>query len=381
MYCSIIKGCMPMDNKSGLSGRRKFLKVTGGLVTVGTAGLAGCSGNGGDSGGSGDSGGDSGGSSGDSGGSSGDSSGDSGGSDYPARELTWINGGSAGGGFDQYSQATSRYLPSHLPNDVDITVQTMGSWTQGNAQIYNADPDGYTVGIVNTPGNIVTQVLQDPPWDLTELRWFGRIARSVYTMGVAADSDYQSWEDLRDLDRPARFATTGQGTSTLSTILGATALGIDLELVTGYAGTPEMVTGVLRGDADALQAPSTTTPMANAINEGEVRPILHYGEELSGILEENAPDITTVIEAGYPELAGQANLQRSCAAPPETPDDILGTLETALDDAVHSDEYQTWAADQGRPIDYANAQETTEAVQGSLEFVQENQDVFDQYLG
>lgn len=339
----------------GLTERRKFIKLTCGAVTTGMLGLAGCSGSGGDSNG--------------------------GGSDYPSREITWINGGSAGGGFDQYSQGMSQYLPSHLPNEVNITVQTMGSWTQGNAEIYNAKPDGYTFGIVNTPGNIVTQVLQDTPWDLTELTWLGRLAQTVYTMGVAADSDFESWQNLRDLDRPVRMATTGQGTSTLSTILGATALEFDLELVTGYAGTPEMVTGVLRGDADALQIPSTTTPMANAISEGEIRPILHYGKELSTVLQENAPDVPTVHDAGFPELEGQANLQRSVGGPPELSDDIANTLESSIKETVESEEFRSWSEEQGRPIAYASAEETTQSVEDSLSFIQDNADLFEQYLG
>jgi tripartite-type tricarboxylate transporter receptor subunit TctC len=339
-----------------MADRRGFLKLTGGAAAAGTFGLAGCTGGGGGDGGDG-----------------GDEF-----SDYPSQEVQWKNGGSSGGGFDQYSRAIAQFMPNNLPGDGDIVVQTMGSWTQANSQIYRADPDGYTLGIVNIPGNIVTQVLQDPPWDLTELSWFGRVARSVYAMGVASDGPVSSWEDLKDLGRPARFATTGQGTSTLSTILGATALGIDFELVTGYAGSPEMVTGLLRGDADALQLPATTTPMANAIEEGEVTPVLYYGEDPTefGL----SSDVPTVSDAGQPELEGQANLQRSVAAPPGASDALVSFLESAFQETVQSDEFTSWAEEQGRPVSWTGAEEISTAVTEAVSFIEDNADVFDQYL-
>lgn len=332
--------------------RRSFIKITGGAVTVGTTGLAGCL----------------------EGGSDGNES------NYPSQEITFINGGSAGGGFDQYAQATAKYLPNHLPNEVSITNETMGSWTQGNAELYNAQPDGHTIGMSNIPGNLQTQILQDPPWNLTELEWLGRLGRTVYTMGVAADSDFRSWQDLRDLDRPTKFTTTGQGTSMLSTILGATALEFDFEIVTGYAGTPEQVTGVLRGDADAIQIPATTTPMQNAIREGEIRPVLHYSSELPEILQNHDDEVPTVEDVGHPELEGQANLQRSIAAPPDTPDDIVSTLEQAIDDMAHSDEFVSWGEEQGQPVDHTGANETAQAVDDSHSFIRDNRDLIEEYL-
>jgi tripartite-type tricarboxylate transporter receptor subunit TctC len=197
-------------------------------------------------------------------------------------------------------------------------------------------------------------------------------------MGVASDGPIEQWEDLAELERPARFATTGQGTSTLSTILGATALEIDFELVTGYAGSPEMVTGLLRGDADALQLPATTTPMANAIEQGEVTPILYYGEDPTefGL----SADVPTVADAGQPELEGQANLQRSVTAPPGAPDELISLLEESFRETVQSDEFTSWAEEQGRPVDWAGAEEITAAVNDSLSFIQDNADVFSQYL-
>lgn len=347
--------------------RRRFLQTTG---VVATGFVAGCLGNGGDDG---DGGGD----------GPTETPGDhtatdtptEAAADFPSQDITWFNGGSSGGGFDQYSRGVAQFLPEHLPNEVEVLVQTMGSWTQANSQINRADPDGHTVGIVNVPGNVTTQVLQDRPWDLTEFSWIARLARSIYLMCVPADSAFESVEDLQNADRTLKFASTGSGTSMLSTILGGTALGLDFDLVTGYQGSPEMVTATLRGDTDAVQLPATTDPIVAALEQGELRPLLYYGTDPP----DSISGVTTVADAGYPELEGQANLQRLVGGPPDIPDERVSVIESGIQDTLESDAFLEWAEQQGRPVDFAGADETAQAVSDAVTFVQENRDVFEEF--
>jgi tripartite-type tricarboxylate transporter receptor subunit TctC len=58
------------------------------------------------------------------------------------------------------------------------------------------------------------------------------------------------------------------------------------------------------------------------------------------------PDVPTIKEAGYPDLAALA-VPWIIVAPPGTPEDRLGVIRTALRKVVESKEFIDWATDAG----------------------------------
>lgn len=364
------------DSNKRLPNRRRFLQLTGGTALATT--LAGCSSNGGSGSDGGDGGGmDGGGSDGGSDGGSGSGDGSDGGSSFPSKNLTWIVPYSTGGGFDTYSRGMAEYMPKHLPTDVNIVVQNISGagGRQGATKIYRADPDGYTFGIFNIPGMVASQIVMETEYDLANVSWIGRIARSVYMLAVPADSPYETVEDLQNADE-IKFAVTGPGsTSYLSAIIAANAMDIPATFVTGYSGSQESVAAALRGDVDAVQYPTSTPSIRNPIEDGDMRAIVYYAEdppEWSGAISTQ--------EAGYPDLAGQVNLQRCVGGPPEIPDGPLNTLRSAFEDTVTSDEFSQWAEDQGRPLDYASGAETGEIISNAQSTFEDYRDLLEEKL-
>jgi tripartite-type tricarboxylate transporter receptor subunit TctC len=356
------------------TGRRRFLRLTGGAAIATT--LAGCSGDGG-SGGDGGDGGSGDGGSGD-GGDGGSGDGGDGGSNFPNQEITWIVPYSTGGGFDTYSRGLAQYMPEYLPNDVNVVVQNQpgAGGRQGATQIYRADPNGYTFGIFNIPGMVASQIVQDTEYNLSEISWIGRVARSVYMLVVPASSEFETIEDLQNADEVS-FAVTGPGsTSYLSAIIAANAMDISAEFVTGYSGSQESVAAALRGDVDAVQYPTSTPSIRNPIQEGDMRPIVYYAEEAP----EWASAATPVTETDYADLAGQVNLQRCIGGPPEISEGRLNTLRTAFEETVTSDEFAQWAEDQGRPLDYASGAETGEIISNAQSTFEDYRDLLEERL-
>jgi len=45
---------------------------------------------------------------------------------------------------------------------------------RGTGQLYNADPDGYTIGGFNPPSTPVSAMVNPPEFDMTELEGIGR---------------------------------------------------------------------------------------------------------------------------------------------------------------------------------------------------------------
>lgn len=344
--------------------RRRFLRLTGGAALATT--LAGCSGDGGSGdGGSGD-------------GGSGSDGGSGGGSNFPNEEITWIVPYSTGGGFDTYSRGLAQFMPDHLPNDVNIVVQNRpgAGGRQGATEIYRADPDGYTFGIFNIPGMVASQIVMDTSYNLSEISWIGRVARSVYMLVVPSSSEYETIEDLQNADE-VKFAVTGPGsTSYLSAIIAANAMDIPATFVTGYSGSQESVAAALRGDVDAVQYPTSTPSIRNPIQEGDMRPIVYYADEPP----EWASAATAVTDTDYSDLAGQVNLQRCIGGPPEVPEERLSVLRSAFEETVTSDEFAQWAEDQGRPLDYASGAETGEIISNAQSTFESYRDLLEERL-
>lgn len=346
---------MAYDSKQ-TAGRRRFLQLTGGTALATT--LAGCSGgSGGDSGRS--------------------SSGSGGGSSFPSKEITWIVPYSTGGGFDTYSRGLAEYMPKHLSNDVNIVVQNISGagGRQGATKIYRAEPDGYTMGIFNIPGMVASQIVMETEYNLSKVSWVGRVARSVYMLAVPADSPYKTVEDLQNADE-VKFAVTGPGsTSYLSAIIAANAMDIPAKFVTGYGGSQESVAAALRGDVDAVQYPTSTPSIKNPIQEGDMRAIVYYAED-----PPDWTDAVSIHDAGYPDLAGQVNLQRCVGAPPGVSEGPLSTLRSAFEETVTSDEFAQWAEDQGRPLDYASGSETSKIISNAQSTFEEYRDLLEKRL-
>lgn len=324
--------------------RRTFLATTGGAAA--SALVAGCLGGGG------------------------------GGGDFPSDDITWVVPYSPGGGFDTYSRGLAEFMPEHLPGDASIVVQNQpgaGGRTGAN-EIYRSDPDGYTIGIWNMPGMVASQIVLDTEYDVSQVSWIGRVARSIYMMAVPSDSPHQSLEDMQNASEPVKFAVTGPGsTSFLSVIIATSVMGIETEFVTGYEGSQESVAAALRGDVDAVQYPYPSPSIKSPVEDGDMTPIIVYSREPP----EYATDTLTADEAGFEDLIGQVNLQRLVGGPPDVPDERVGVLEGALLDTLNSDEFAQWAEEQGRPIDPEGSQATADAVATAQESFAQYRDLIE----
>lgn len=346
--------------------RRRVLRTGAALTTAGL--FAGCSG---DDGGGTDGG--------DNATDGGDGSGDGGsGDDFPSQEITWIVPYSTGGGFDTYSRGLAEFMPKHLPNEPDIVVQniTGAGGRRGANKISRADPDGYTVGIWNIPGFVVSQLVLDTEYDLNEVSWIGRVAQSKYMLVVNADSEYESLEDLQNADE-VRFSQTGPGaTGWIMDIVVSKETGINNKEVTGYEGSQEQAAALLRGDVDAFVMTMSSPSIQEPVEQGDFRPIMAISEEPP----EWAPDAPTAPELDYPDLANQG-LHRLIGGPPGIEDAKLDVLTEGLVDVAESQEMKEWAENQGRPLAPLDRTETSDLVESLFETYSKYEDTFKEELG
>lgn len=230
-------------------------------------------------------------------------------------------------------------MPKHLPKEVPIVIKNTpgaGGRTGTNA-LYRSKPDGYTIGILNIQGLIVSEMVMETKYDLSKFVYLGRVATDTYLAVVPKDSPYRSLGDLQKAEKPLRLGLTGKGSSAwVVNTIACSVMEIPTAPVTGYPGTSDIIAGALRGELDIIIRPvSTELPY---IESGDFVPIFVIAHERN----ESVPDVPTVKELGYPEIAG-LGLPRFVAAPPGTPKEIADILEKALQDTLHDESFIAWA--------------------------------------
>lgn len=300
-----------------------------------------------------------------------------GGDEYPSDDITWIVPFGAGGGYDAYSRAIGQYLPNHLPNDADIIVENRpgGGSRTGTQAVWRADPDGYTIGMIDTIGNAAYQSVIEPDfddYDITEFSYFGTAAWEPYGFWTAWDSDYETVEDLQNADQ-IRMATSGLGSAASNSGVVANAvMEIPSRNVFGYDGTAESMTAVIRGDADIV--PVNPSSARSAYEDQELRPIVVFDDEPI----EWASESQAAGELGYDAVVAVGRFERALGAPPETEQDIIDTLEEAWLNLVEDEQFQQWSEENNRPILPKNAQETEQTTSDAVETFRQYSDIFEE---
>lgn len=284
---------------------------------------------------------------------------------FPDEDVSIVIPYSPGGGFDRAVRAFAPHFQEHLGGDVTVLPRNVpgAGGRRGTTSVYRADPDGYTLGIINLPGFALPRILGEPAeYDLREMSWIGRLEAQNYVLLVASDSDIKTIEDLKQLDE-ITFTSTGYGSTVLAaTQIVASALGLQTKdpiYLAGYSGTSDSLVGLVRGDGHAGMAPISSA--AKYIEAGDLRAL--------GVTGESSPleGVPTFAEAGYPELTA-LNLQRALAGPPGMSEELLETLRAAFTKTVNDPEFLEAAKKARMDVAPLDGEATAEAIREAFEF-------------
>ena len=218
-------------------------------------------------------------------------------SSYPERPITLIVPWGAGGGTDAVGRVMASLLQEELGQPVNVVNRTGGSGVVGHSAIANAEPDGYTIGIVTIEIDMMH-------WQgLTDLTHedFDVLAMVNADPGgvmVSADSEHESLEQLLEAIRTEPKGTfkgsgTGQG-GIWHLGLAGWLLSEDLppDQVTWVPseGAAPGLTDMVAGGVDIVPS---SLPEGRAMIEAErVRPLAAMAEERLELF----PDVPTLSE-------------------------------------------------------------------------------------
>ena len=275
--------------------------------------------------------------------------------EWPERPVTIIVPAGAGGGTDATGRLLAAQLKEIFGQNFNVVNQGQGGGVVGITNIVQAEPDGYTIGVLYNFAHYKELGQAD-----FEVESFTPIAQYNFDpagFNVKADSEYNNISEALDAikaDPEAFNIACGGGCGGSWPLAIATLMhdwGIDL-------GRVNMIPG--EGAAAALQelaaggvdvVPSSVPEAGALIGAGKVRGLAVFGTERLAAF----PNIPTLQEeTGLDFLAGA---WRGVVAPAGLPQDIASKLETALKDIYESEEFQTAMKSRGFGLTWRDSSE------------------------
>ena len=250
---------------------------------------------------------------------------------FPTKPINWLVPYAPGGAFDLHSRAAAGGLRKHLGVPVVIKNVPGAGGVIGWNMLWASEPDGHTVGIVNLPGAIVTELFgkPKPQYRLRNFSWVGRVSEGPYMWVAGVNTPYRSLEHLRQA-REVLITDTGVGsTAQVLSALTAEVMGFRHRFILGYPGAPAATAAILRGEGEGRAIPMDSSALMRFVHEGQMIPLWIYADKR----DPEFPNVPTVAELGYPELA-VFSLQRVVAAPPGVPKDRVSILQMAFAEAL-----------------------------------------------
>ena len=264
--------------------------------------------------------------------------------DYPKNAIQIICPYSAGGNTDLMARIIEMKLPEYLPNSVSIATVNVpgGSYIPGMTEVYTAEPDGYTIAcIAGSPLSIVP-AMGETEYTHDSFTAIAMITSFANVIAVKADSPINTAQEMIDYVKanPGQF-TYGVGGATNTPNLAISSLVMEEELdmkSVVYNGNSEVLTAFLGGHVDAYAGASTD--IRAYVESGEAKIILNLGT----VKEDYYADAATMGDLGYVAVGDSYT---GFVAPPDTPDEIVLILETAIKEILENEEVIATLSDMG----------------------------------
>jgi tripartite-type tricarboxylate transporter receptor subunit TctC len=271
---------------------------------------------------------------------------------YKGKSIRIVVGFSAGGGFDTYARAIARHMSKHIPGNPSVIVENMtgaGSLIAANHVYKVAKPDGLTIGHF-IGGLFLGQVLGQPgiEFDARKFEFIGAPISDHVVCALTKASGITSVEKWMASKTPVKMGGIAPGTSTPdnATRILKSAVGLPIQLVTGYKGTADIrlaaESGEIAGGCWGWDSVSVT--WRKGLDSGDVVVVLQANRK-------NHPDLPNIpqaiklaktdearkmIEVG---IHSDSDIVRTYTLPPGTPKDRVLLLRKAFEATLKDPEF------------------------------------------
>jgi tripartite-type tricarboxylate transporter receptor subunit TctC len=292
-----------------------------------------------------------------------------------------------GGGYDTESRLLQPLVARQLGIDIVVDNQPSAGGIVGARIIATARPDGTTLGIISAPGLLVASLTglsaPNPARDFTVL---GRIGRSWHVWAASPTSPVATLDRLFAVaaTRPLIVGLNQVASSSFVSVTAAAALlGLQIEFVSGFAGTRGACLAAMQGDVDLVCYNFET--FRGLLAAGDLRPLMQVSDApiardhilrdvpLLGSLEGVAARRAVVrgrdpaaAAAAASGIADVVSAGRLVVAPAGLPADFSSCLERAFEAVLTSRELRDSTR---RALDPAGATESRASVENAARIV------------
>jgi tripartite-type tricarboxylate transporter receptor subunit TctC len=263
---------------------------------------------------------------------------------YTGKTITLVVANAPGGGYDLYARLLARHMGRHIPGEPAFVVKYQpgaGGLAMANA-LYTGARDGLTIGAM-ARANPLERVLGNPAakFENERFTWLGTAASyadDAYCLVVRADSSAKSIADAQRSRTPLVFGGVAAGGTDTDLLLVARAVfALNLKLIRGYGGVPDINLAMQRGEVDgqAVGISTLRNSMAEWLKAGKLRFLVQFGHATRWT---GLPDVPTAHELarGTDEQAlielaeSPLRMARAFVAPPDLPAERATVLKEAF---------------------------------------------------
>jgi tripartite-type tricarboxylate transporter receptor subunit TctC len=174
---------------------------------------------------------------------------------YKGKQINLYIGTSPGGGYDTYARLLARRFSSYIPGNPAIIPHNMpgaGSNKLASFMYSVAPKDGTAVGAIFS-GAILQPLVGDTPTqhDPSKFIYLGNANNEVFVCFARADAPAKTFQDTFSKELIIGATNEGGSTRDFAAML-INVLGSKLRIVTGYAGSNEIMLAIERNEVQGL---------------------------------------------------------------------------------------------------------------------------------
>jgi tripartite-type tricarboxylate transporter receptor subunit TctC len=263
---------------------------------------------------------------------------------YRGKTITMLIGAPAGGGYDLYARMVGRHIGRQIPGGPAV-VSTNMVGAGGNLMVEYlnavAPKDGTVIGSV-APGVFLEPMLGDKAkvkFDPPRLNFIGSANKEIYVCFVRSDAPAKSFADVFTHEIIVGATAEGGSTRDMPVLLN-NVLGAKFRVVSGYAGTRNIVMAIEKGEVQGQCGTgwsSINTLHPDWFRSGQARVLAYEGPNTSDDLRAmNVPSTLDFVKNGEQRrildlVYSQTTFGRPFMMAPEVSRERVDALRAAFD--------------------------------------------------
>jgi tripartite-type tricarboxylate transporter receptor subunit TctC len=294
---------------------------------------------------------------------------------YRDKNIRFIVGFAAGGGYDAYTRMVARHISRHIPGNPATVVENMdgaGGLIAANHIYSKITPDGLTVGIWNS-FNVFMNAMGDPgvKIDGRKIEWIGTPGKDSPTCAIMGFTGLKTLDDILKSKKPVRMGAVREGNTVhLPTMLNHWA-GANFQIIPGYTGTSKIRIAMQSKEIDGAcwtweSMRSTARSMLDASGDDRLIPFV-ISNRWEDPEVKSAPLFSEVFgdkdnRRAFDTWNAANQFSRPFTLPPRTPKDRVNILRKAFKATMEDKEFLADAKKSNLTVEYVSGEEAEKLV-------------------